>query len=45
MTTSEEGRATRRSLSPETLAAQALGAVDPVSGAPRLRGSAGRLVK
>ncbi len=33
MTTSEEGRSVRRSLSPETLAAQALGAVDPVSGA------------
>ena len=33
MTTSEEGRSGRRALSPETLAAQALGAVDPVSGA------------
>ena len=33
MTTSEKGESVRRRLSPETLAAQALGTVDPVSGA------------
>ncbi len=33
MTTSEKGESARSRLSPETLAAQALGAVDPVSGA------------
>lgn len=33
MTTSEEGESARSRLSPETLAAQALGAVDPVTGA------------
>jgi cystathionine gamma-synthase len=33
MTTSEEGRSERKSLSPETMAAQALGTVDPMSGA------------
>jgi cystathionine gamma-synthase len=33
MTTSENGESARSRLSPETLAAQALGAVDPVSGA------------